>query len=62
MRWALEQAGVAIAVIGMFSEAEIEQNVRWAHRARPLTADERRMLDHEGKALAESWGEHFGPP
>ena len=62
MRWALEQAGVAIAVIGMFSEAEIEQNVRWAHRARPLTADERRMLDHEGRALAESWGEHFGPP
>lgn len=62
MRWALEQAGVAIAVIGMFSEAEIEQNVRWAHRTRPLTADERRMLDHEGRALAESWGEHFGPP
>ena len=62
IRWALEQAGVAIAVIGMFSEAEIEQNVRWAHRVRPLTTDERRMLDHEGRALAESWGEHFGPP
>ena len=61
MRWALEQAGVAIAVIGMFNEAEIEQNVRWAHRVRSLTADERRMLDDEGRALAESWGEHFGP-
>ena len=62
MRWALEQAGVAIAVIGMFIHTELEQNVRWAHRMRPLTADERRMLDHEGKALAESWGERFGSP
>ena len=32
MRWALEQAGVAIAVIGMFIHTELEQNVRWAHR------------------------------
>lgn len=61
MRWALEQAGVAIAVIGMFSRAELEQNVRWAHRARPLTHDERRMLDADGRALARSWGDHFGP-
>ena len=61
MRWALDQAGVAIAVIGMFSQAELEQNVRWAHRARPLTPDERRALDAEGKALARSWGDHFGP-
>lgn len=62
MRWALEQAGVAIAVIGMFSRTELEQNVRWAHRARPLTPDERRMLDAEGRALAKSWGDRFGPP
>lgn len=61
MRWALDQAGVAIAVIGMFSQAELEQNVRWAHRARPLTPDERRALDAEGRALARSWGDHFGP-
>lgn len=61
MRWALEQAGVAIAVIGMFSHTELEQNVRWAHRMRPLTPDERRMLDAEGRALARSWGDHFGP-
>lgn len=61
MRWALDQAGVAIAVIGMFNQAELEQNVRWAHRARPLTPDERRALDAEGKALARSWGDHFGP-
>lgn len=62
MRWALDQAGVAIAVIGMFSQSELEQNVRWAQRARPLTPDERRLLDADGKALARSWGEHFGPP
>ena len=62
MRWALDQAGVAIAVIGVFNRAELEQNVRWAHRVRPLTVDERRMLDGAGRALAECWGERFGPP
>ena len=61
MRWALEQVGVAIAVIGMFSEVEIENNVRWAHRIRQLTTDERKVLGHEGRELANLWGEHFGP-
>ena len=62
MRWALEQAGVAVAVIGMFTQSELEENVSWARRVRPLTAAERRTLEHEGRALAESWGERFGPP
>ena len=62
MRWALDQPGVAIAVIGAFSQNELEQNVRWAHKVRPLTIDERQTLDSEGKALASVWGERFGPP
>ena len=62
LRWALDQEGVAIAVIGMFGLAEVEQNVRWARRTRPLTAVELQALEHEGRSLAAHWGEHFGPP
>ena len=62
LRWALDQDGVAIAVIGMFDHAEVEQNVRWAQRARPLTADEQQVLAADGRSLAAAWGEHFGPP
>ena len=62
LRWALDQEQVAIAVIGMFDRAEVEQNVRWARRTRPLTAAERQALEQEGRALAAHWGEHFGPP
>ena len=62
LRWALDQEGVAIAVIGMFDLAEVEQNVRWARRTRPLTAAEQEALRHEGRALAAQWGEHFGAP
>lgn len=61
MRWALEQAGVAIAVIGVFSRKELEQNVRWAHRIQSLTVDELQALDVAGKTLSDEWGEHFGP-
>ena len=61
LRWALDQEGVAIAVIGMFDLSEVEQNVRWARRTRPLTAAERQALEDEGRALAARWGEHFGP-
>ena len=61
LRWALDQEGVAIAVIGMFDHAEVERNVRWARRTRPLTATERQVLEREGRSLAAQWGEHFGP-
>ena len=61
LRWALGLDGVASAVIGMFDHAELEQNVRWARGLRPLSAAERRALEDEGRALAATWGTHFGP-
>ena len=61
LRWALGQDGVAVAVIGMFDQTEVERNVSWEHRLRPLTAAEQQGIERHGKALAQEWGEHFGP-
>ena len=58
MRWALEQAGVAIAVIGMFSRTELEQKrALGAPRAAVdprRTADARRRGQGAGQVLGRS--------
>lgn len=61
LRYALGLSGVHTAVVGMYSIAELEQNIAWAHQYTPLTSDDLLMLDEEGQALANEWGEHFGP-
>jgi len=59
-RYALGLPGVAVAVIGMYSVGELEQNVAWAHGWEPLSPEELRRLDGEGRAVAGEWGAHFG--
>ncbi|MFH1567531.1 MAG: aldo/keto reductase [Gemmatimonadota bacterium] len=60
LRYALGLPGVALAVVGMYSPAELERNVAWARRFRPLGPPEAAVLEDEGRRLAGLWGPHFG--
>jgi hypothetical protein len=59
-RYALSLPGVAVAVIGMFTLEELEQNIAWAMEWEPLTAEEEEHLAGEGRVVAAEWGPHFG--
>ena len=60
-RYCLDLPGVAVNVIGMYREEEIEQNIELACRYEPLADTELAMLERAGADLGKSWGEHFGP-
>lgn len=59
-RYALSLPGSSTAVIGMYTEAEIDQNIAWARQWTALTAEDSERLDVEGRELAAEWGAHFG--
>lgn len=61
LRYALGLKGVGTAVVGMFSVAELEQNIAWAQNYAPLSGEALDALNDEGQILAKEWGEHFGP-
>jgi aryl-alcohol dehydrogenase-like predicted oxidoreductase len=61
LRYALGLDGVSVAVVGMYSVAELEQNIAWAREAVALSAQELAALQTDGQILAQEWGEHFGP-
>lgn len=61
MRYSLSIEGVAGAVIGPYAVEEVQQNVEWAKRFRPLSEEERRDLRITGAQLAAEWGPRFGP-
>ena len=44
LRYALGLPGVGTAVVGVFSEEELEQNVEWIRRYQPLTVEEEESL------------------
>ena len=58
-RFAQSVQGVALAVIGMGSIKELEQNVDWARTYKPMTAKELAGLRKETVALAKTWGVHL---
>ena len=58
-RYALSLPGVAISVIGMFTEQELRQNIDWACEFDPVSAAEMNDLVEDGRAAG--WGEHYGP-
>jgi predicted aldo/keto reductase-like oxidoreductase len=60
LRYALDLPGVATAVVGMFSETELMQNIEWAQNHSPLATDEAAGLEKLGKEIAADWGPHFG--
>lgn len=60
LHYALSLPGVAIAVVGMYSEAEVVENVAAARQYEPLSELDRAALETEGERLAASWKAHFG--
>jgi predicted aldo/keto reductase-like oxidoreductase len=58
-RYALSVPGVAVAVIGMGKEKELEQNVGFAKSFKPMTKDEASELKKETIAVAKQWGAHL---
>ncbi|MCY3871747.1 MAG: aldo/keto reductase [Gemmatimonadetes bacterium] len=60
LRYALGLPGVCTAVIGMFSEAELVQNLEWARRFTPLNAADGIALEALGREIAADWGPHYG--
>jgi hypothetical protein len=59
LRFALGVEGVAVAVLGMRTVKELEQNVEWAHAFEPLTAAEARDLKKRTVEVAKEWGAHL---
>jgi aryl-alcohol dehydrogenase-like predicted oxidoreductase len=58
-RFAQSVKGVALTVIGMGSEKELEQNVEWAKTYKPLTVAEANELKAKTVELAKKWGAHL---
>jgi aryl-alcohol dehydrogenase-like predicted oxidoreductase len=58
-RFAQSVNGVALTVIGMGSEQELEQNVQWAKDFKLMTAAEANELKTKTVALAKEWGPHL---
>ena len=61
LRWALSLPGVATAVVGMYTEEELQQNIEWVRRLSPLNDAELKQLQDQAQHLATHWGEHYGP-
>jgi predicted aldo/keto reductase-like oxidoreductase len=58
-RFAQSVKGVALTVIGMGSEKELEQNVEWAKTYKPITAAEAEELKKKTVEMAKKWGAHL---
>jgi len=51
--------GIALTVIGMGSQKELEQNVQWAKEFKPMTAEEVTELKKKTAEIAKGWGAHL---
>jgi len=60
LRYALGLPGVSTAVVGVFSEPELEQNVEWTRRFSPLDGADSLTAEHVGRQVAADWGPHYG--
>jgi aryl-alcohol dehydrogenase-like predicted oxidoreductase len=58
-RFAQSVPGVALTVIGMGTQKELEQNVEWARTFKPMTADEANELRRRTAQVAREWGAHL---
>jgi predicted aldo/keto reductase-like oxidoreductase len=61
LRYALSLPHTSLAVVGMATREELHQNLAWAKKFQPLTAEEGKTLESVGRQLAEQWGAHLGP-
>ena len=61
LRYALGLPGVSLAVVGVYNEEELVQNIEWVRRYAPLDAGEQQALLALGRGIARQWGPHYGP-
>lgn len=61
LRYALGLPGVALAVLGMYDERELSQNLAWAKGYTPLATADLPIMESEGRQLSRAWGPHYGP-
>jgi hypothetical protein len=59
LNYALGLPGVASAVVGMFNESELRQNLDWAKHHVPV--QDTPELQKLGREVASKLGDHFGP-
>lgn len=60
LRYALGLPGVGTAVVGVFSEDELVQNVAWARRLKPLDGPDSLAAERTGRKVSADWGPHYG--
>jgi aryl-alcohol dehydrogenase-like predicted oxidoreductase len=63
-QWAVDYAlslPVATMVVGMKTLEELRLMIEAVRNYKPLDGDRRQMVLANGRELAQSWGEHFGP-
>ncbi len=60
LRYALGLSGVHLAVLGVYTEEELVQNVEWVRRYAPLDTNQQQALLAQGRDIARQWGPHYG--
>lgn len=60
-RYAQSLPGVSTAVVGIYDRDELETNLQWTRQFQPLSDEEFNTLSARGTALAQQWGEVYGP-
>ena len=61
LRYALNLKGVAVAVVGVYTEKELVDLCAWAAEPGDLSSADMRESERVGKQLSEAWGPHYGP-
>jgi predicted aldo/keto reductase-like oxidoreductase len=61
IRYALAVPGVATANLGVHTAEQLRENVETVKHFHPLSSDEQRELEKQGREFAAEWGPHFGP-
>ena len=61
IRYAMSVPGVTAVNLGCHTPEQLRQNVATVKACKPLTVEERQLLDKVGKQLAPKWRERFGP-
>jgi predicted aldo/keto reductase-like oxidoreductase len=61
LHYALTLPGVSTAVVGMYTEREVVENVAYAKSFSPVVDESMLAIESAGEALATSWKAHFGP-
>jgi predicted aldo/keto reductase-like oxidoreductase len=61
IRYALSVPGVTAVNLGCHTPEQLRQNAATVRTCKPLTEDERKLLERIGRQLAPKWRDRFGP-